>query len=103
MTLCQTGAYNSGGSRRSARHPGPRSIPPGTAGVTDGPGDDGWADVRLQVERLDWVPAILAGLSARFTVDQPAELRHLVRELAARLTAAADGFPLSRRDGIDRR
>ncbi|MCW2675185.1 MAG: transcriptional regulator [Modestobacter sp.] len=55
--------------------------------------DDGWVQVRLQVERLDWVPAVLAGLGVPFTVEQPVELQELVRSLAARLTAAADGSP----------
>jgi predicted DNA-binding transcriptional regulator YafY len=68
-------------------------FPAGPAGVTGGPDDDGWVQVRLQVERLDWVPAVLAGLGVPFTVEQPVELQELVRSLAARLTAAADGSP----------
>ncbi|GIL25247.1 helix-turn-helix transcriptional regulator [Actinocatenispora comari] len=52
-------------------------------------GDDGWVRVQLRAERLDWLPAVLAGLDAPFTVDRPAELRRLVRDLAARLLAAA--------------
>jgi predicted DNA-binding transcriptional regulator YafY len=68
-------------------------FPLGTASVTNGPGHDGWVDVRLQVERLDWVPAVLAGLGVPFVVEQPAELRQLVRSLAAALTAATVGVP----------
>jgi hypothetical protein len=57
--------------------------------------------VELRAERLDWLPAVLAGLDAPFTVDRPAELRQLVRDLAARLlTAAAEPQPCN---GADRR
>jgi len=65
-----------------------------------GPDDEGWVQVRrqvrvrLQVERLDRVPTVLAGPGVPFTVQQPAELQELVRELAARLTASADGVRL---------
>jgi len=69
-------------------------FPAGIVSVTGGPDDEGWVQVRLQVERLDWVPAVLAGLGVPFTVHQPAELQELVRELAARLTASADGVRL---------
>ncbi|BCJ29331.1 helix-turn-helix transcriptional regulator [Actinocatenispora sera] len=53
------------------------------------PADDGWVRVELRAERLDWLPAVLAGLDAPFTVDRPAELRELVRDLGTRLLAAA--------------
>jgi hypothetical protein len=49
--------------------------------------------VRLRVERLDWVPAVLAGLDLPFTVEEPAELRGLVLSLADRLVAAAQRRP----------
>lgn len=59
-----------------------------TLGGTDDTGDEGWTRVVIQVERLDWVPTVLAGVPVPFVVDGPAELRPLVRGLAARLTAA---------------
>ena len=66
-------------------------FPAGIATVVDEPGPGGWARVELQVERLDWIPAVLAQLDAPFTIETPPELRDLVRSLATRLAAAADG------------
>jgi hypothetical protein len=45
--------------------------------------------------RLDWLPAVLAGLGLPFAVREPAELREAVRAWAARLTgcATATGEP----------
>lgn len=51
--------------------------------------DAGWLRVDLQAERLDWVPGLLASLGHEFVVDEPAELRDLVRVLGGRLVAAA--------------
>lgn len=70
-------------------------LPAGLATVGDStsPGDEmphGWVRVRLRVERLDWVPGVLAGMDLPFGVDHPDELRPLVRALARRLTAAAE-------------
>ncbi|BCJ36520.1 transcriptional regulator [Actinocatenispora thailandica] len=62
---------------------------PASVAVLHEPDDDGWVRVELRAERLDWVPAVLAGLDAPFTIEGPAELRGLVRGLAARLLAAA--------------
>ena len=47
--------------------------------------EPGWVRVRLQAERLDWVPALLAGLGHPFVVEQPAALRDEVVALARRL------------------
>ena len=69
-------------------------FPAGLAGPVDGPSDepdDDWVRVRLWAEQLDWVPAVLVGLGLPFVVEQPAALRDLLRALAVRLTAAADG------------
>lgn len=66
-------------------------FPAGIARVDDDPDADGWIRVRLRVEELDWVPAVLAGLGLPFAVEQPVELRRLLRSLAARLTAGAAG------------
>jgi predicted DNA-binding transcriptional regulator YafY len=69
---------------------------------------DGWVRVRLQAERLDWIPAVLAGLNLPFAVEHPEALRGLVRSLAKRLTAAADADTVHTREstpdgkGVDR-
>jgi predicted DNA-binding transcriptional regulator YafY len=47
--------------------------------------------VEFRAERLDWVPALLAGLDRPFVIEEPAELRQRVAELAARLADWADG------------
>jgi predicted DNA-binding transcriptional regulator YafY len=52
---------------------------------------DGWVRVRLQAERLDWIPAVLAGLDRPFVIEHPAALRDEVRALARRLTGYAEG------------
>lgn len=65
-------------------------FPPGIATVDDAADDEGWVGVRLQVERLDWVPTVLAGLDLQFAVEGPDALRDHLRSLAARLNAAAD-------------
>lgn len=59
-------------------------LPVGLALVeeTDQPG---WVRVRLQAERLDWVPALLAGLDHPFVVEEPAALRDGVKALARQL------------------
>jgi predicted DNA-binding transcriptional regulator YafY len=50
----------------------------------------GWARVRLQAERLDWVPALLAGLDRPFVIESPHALRDQVRALAERLARYAE-------------
>lgn len=51
--------------------------------------EPGWVRLRLRAERLEWVPALLAGLGADFIVEEPDELRVAVRALAERLLAGA--------------
>jgi predicted DNA-binding transcriptional regulator YafY len=67
---------------------------------------DGWVRVRLRAVRLDWAPAVLAGLGLPFAIEHPEALRGLVRSLAERLTtaAAADTTGESTPDGkvVDR-
>jgi predicted DNA-binding transcriptional regulator YafY len=46
---------------------------------------DGWFRVRFRAERLEWIPAVLAGLGGPFVIERPNELRGLVRDLAQRL------------------
>jgi predicted DNA-binding transcriptional regulator YafY len=55
--------------------------------------DDGatgrWWQAELRVERLDWLPPVLASLDLPFVVERPDELRDLVAGLAGRLAACA--------------
>ncbi|HEX4250140.1 MAG TPA: WYL domain-containing protein, partial [Pseudonocardia sp.] len=63
-------------------------FPAGLATVSE-IGEDGWVRVELRAERLDWVPAVLAGLGLPFVIEGPEALREAVRALADQLTAAA--------------
>jgi len=60
-----------------------RHLPPSVAAVTEL--DDGWLDIQLRAERLDWIPPVLAAMDRPFVVDRPAALRDLVRALVSRL------------------
>ncbi|MGY1435304.1 helix-turn-helix transcriptional regulator [Streptomyces reniochalinae] len=53
----------------------------------------GWVEVRLNAERLEWIPAVLAAVDRPFVIERPAALRDLVHALARRLDehATADG------------
>jgi predicted DNA-binding transcriptional regulator YafY len=74
-------------------------FPAGIAAVEELPAgpepgqDDGWVRVRLQAERLDWVPSALAALDRPFVIEYPEALRDQVRALARRLAACADVDP----------
>ncbi|KOU73768.1 helix-turn-helix transcriptional regulator [Streptomyces sp. IGB124] len=48
-----------------------------------------WLRVELRVERLDWLPPVLASLDRPFVIERPDELRDLVIALAQRLTSYA--------------
>ncbi|MFI0914826.1 helix-turn-helix transcriptional regulator [Streptomyces abikoensis] len=48
-----------------------------------------WLRVELRVERLDWLPPVLASLDRPFVIERPDELRGLVTTLADRLTSYA--------------
>ncbi|MEV6416729.1 WYL domain-containing protein [Kribbella sp. NPDC051718] len=63
------------------------------AGPAAGSGDGGSGGVRVEfwAERLDWVPALLAGLDLAFVIEEPVELRQRVAELGARLGEWAGG------------
>jgi hypothetical protein len=63
-----------------------RRLPLGLALVT--PLDADPAEVRA--ERLDWVPALLAGSDRPFVIEEPAELRRQVADLANRLATWAN-------------
>jgi predicted DNA-binding transcriptional regulator YafY len=74
------------GSERVVRMRMPGSI----AIIEPVDGKPEWLRVRWRVERLDWVPSILAGLGRPFVIEEPAELRERVRALAGQLTSWAD-------------
>lgn len=65
-----------------------RRLPRALATYEDLPGDR--VRLRFRVERLDWVPAVLAGLDRPFHVETPQALRDEVRALAARLAGYAE-------------
>jgi len=71
-------------------------LPAGVAIVTEPPASGDaepeagrWVRVELRVERLDWLPSVLAALDLPFAIERPAELRDLVAALADRLAASA--------------
>lgn len=53
-------------------------------------GGDAWVRLRLQVEQLDWVPALFAWIDRPFVIEEPVALREQVHLLAARLVRSAD-------------
>jgi predicted DNA-binding transcriptional regulator YafY len=53
-------------------------------------GEPGWVRARWRVQRLDWVPAVLAGLDRPFVIEEPDELRERVRTLAEQLATYAE-------------
>ncbi|MCD2193797.1 WYL domain-containing protein [Actinomycetospora endophytica] len=66
-------------------------IPAALATVEELP-DDGRGPVvrvRLRVERLDWVPSLLAGVDRPFVIEEPEVLREHVRAFADRLVRCA--------------
>ncbi|MCW2704518.1 MAG: transcriptional regulator [Blastococcus sp.] len=65
-------------------------FPPGIATVQDGADGRDWVRVLIQAERLEWVPAVLAGIDRPFVIEGPDALRPLVRALIERLTAAVE-------------
>lgn len=48
-----------------------------------------WTRVDLRVQRLDWLPAVLASLDLPFAIERPDELRERVAALAERLARSA--------------
>lgn len=50
---------------------------------------EGWSRVELRVERLDWLPGVLASLDLPFVIERPDALRDLVVALAERLLQSA--------------
>ncbi|WP_406070200.1 YafY family transcriptional regulator [Streptomyces sp. NBC_01020] len=72
----------------SASRAGSGAGEPG-AGAGAEPAAEGWLRVELRVERLDWLPAVLASLDRPFVIERPDELRDLVTALAERLASCA--------------
>ncbi|MFE4875097.1 helix-turn-helix transcriptional regulator [Streptomyces sp. NPDC056682] len=75
-------------------------LPAGVAIVEELTGPDGadpqaerWFRVELRVDRLDWLPGVLASLDRPFVIERPDELRGLVEALAERLTNSARRTP----------
>jgi predicted DNA-binding transcriptional regulator YafY len=66
-------------------------LPASVATVVEPPAGAGeeWLRVELRVQRLDWLPGVLASLDLPFAVERPDELRTLVAALADRLAASA--------------
>lgn len=62
-------------------------FPPGLATVQD-TDDPGQVRVVIRAERLEWVPAVLAGIGLPFAIEGPEALRPLVRAQISRLAAA---------------
>ncbi|RKE18809.1 YafY family protein [Streptomyces sp. TLI_171] len=73
---------------RSEAEPIRAHFPTGLALIAD-PDPEGWCAVDLQVDRLDWIPGVLAALDRPFRIDRPTELGGRVRALAARLAESA--------------
>lgn len=65
-----------------------RRLPLGLAVIE--PIDDSWVRVRLNAERLDWVPALIASFDRPFVIEEPAELRDQMGEFARRITKWAN-------------
>jgi predicted DNA-binding transcriptional regulator YafY len=70
--------------RTRMRMPGPATV------IDQAAGEPGWVRVRWRVERLDWVPSVLAGLGLPFVIEEPAELRDRVLALAGELASWAE-------------
>ncbi|MFI7359042.1 helix-turn-helix transcriptional regulator [Streptomyces avidinii] len=67
-------------------------LPPPPPGSAD-PGTENWCRVELRVDRLDWLPAVLASLDRPFAIEGPDELRGLVEAFAERLANSARRSP----------
>jgi len=65
-------------------------MPGSLAAIEPVPGEPGWVRARWRVQRLDWVPSVLAGLDCPFVIEEPGELRERVRALAGQLATYAE-------------
>ncbi|MEE1786591.1 YafY family protein [Streptomyces sp. SP17BM10] len=64
-------------------------LPAGVATLDEEDPTERWRRAELRVERLDWLPTVLAALDRPFAIERPTELRDLVLDLADRLTSCA--------------
>ncbi|WP_460656065.1 helix-turn-helix transcriptional regulator [Kribbella endophytica] len=62
-----------------------RRLPLGLAVVTPLNNEPAEVRVEFRAERLDWVPALLAGLDRPFVIEEPAELRQQMADFAGQL------------------
>jgi len=74
------------GSQKVVRMRMPGSI----ATIEPVTGEPGWVRARWRVQRLDWVPPVLAGLDCPFVIEEPDELHGRVRALAEQLAMYAE-------------
>lgn len=51
--------------------------------------EEDWVRVTIRAERLDWIPALVAGLGRPFHIEQPQALRAALLDLAQMLAAGA--------------
>jgi predicted DNA-binding transcriptional regulator YafY len=75
---------------RGSRQAVTARLPLGVALVQQIDSEPAWVRVRLRADRLDWLPALIAGVDEPFVVEEPAELRELIHAFARRLDASAD-------------
>ncbi|MGW7067196.1 helix-turn-helix transcriptional regulator [Streptomyces sp. NPDC054855] len=68
-------------------------MPAREAPDSTGPPDEPWSRVEMRVDRLDWLPAVLASLDRPFVIERPDELRDLVEAFAERLVRSARSEP----------
>src|SRR5262249_50420820 len=73
------------GSEKAVRMRMPGSI----AAIEPVTGEPGWVRARWRVQRLDWVPPVLARLGRPFVTEEPRELRQRGRALAEQLATYA--------------
>jgi predicted DNA-binding transcriptional regulator YafY len=64
-------------------------MPASIATIEPATGQPGWVRMRWRVQRLDWVPPVLAALGRPFVIEEPDELRERVRALAEQLASYA--------------
>lgn len=64
-------------------------VPVGLA-IIETTSEPDWVRMRIHAERLDWIPALLAGLDHPFVVEEPPALRDQIRSFAERLHQYAD-------------
>ncbi|WP_371527943.1 YafY family transcriptional regulator [Streptomyces sp. NBC_01283] len=87
VSLCVQGTAEDVRARLPAGIAVVEELPP--PGDADPGAAEPWSRVGMRVERLDWLPAVLASLDRPFVIERPDELRGLVTEFAERLAVSA--------------